>query len=113
MGEAGMALKLNFSTQLSDKRKLARIAKALGYVQTRGRKGEGSIRALLEAIIEEKMVILPKEQTPSTHRYAQVLEEMAAEGLITRPKPDGTPARINRAIVEGEPVSVTIIRERR
>ena len=108
-----MALKLNFSTQLSDKRKLAHIAKALGYVQTRGRKGEGSIRALLEAIIAEKVVILPKEQPLSTHRYAQVLEGMAAEGLITRPQPGGGPAHVIPAIVEGEPVSVTIIRERR
>ncbi len=107
-----MALKLNFSTQLSDKRKLAHIAKALGYVQTRGRKGEGSIRALLEAIIAEKVVILHKEQTPSAHRYAQVLEEMAAEGLITRPKPGGVPSPFNPVVVEGEPVSAMIIRER-
>lgn len=108
-----MALKLNFSTQLSDKSKLAQVAKSLGYVQTRGHKGEGSIRALLEAIIEEKVVILPKQQAPNTHRAAKVLEEMAAEGLITRPLPGGGPAQVNKATVEGEPVSVTIIRERR
>jgi hypothetical protein len=108
-----VALKLNFSTQLSDKRKLAQIAKALGYVQTRGRKGEGSIRALLEAIIAEKVVILPKQQAPSTHRAAKVLEEMAAEGLITRPQPGGAPAPFHPIVVEGEPVSAMIIRERR
>ena len=47
-----MALKHNFSTHISDIEKLKEIAANAGFVQTRGpQKGQGSIRQLLEALI--------------------------------------------------------------
>lgn len=107
-----VALKLNFSTQLSDKKKLAQIAKSLGYVQTRGQKGEGSIRALLEAIIEGEVVVQHRKSVPS-NKVTKTLEQMEAEGLITFPKPGGALSKFEPFRIEGEPLSETIIRERR
>jgi lysophospholipid acyltransferase (LPLAT)-like uncharacterized protein len=104
-----MALKLNFSTQLSDKKKLAQIAKSLGYVQTRGQKGEGSIRALLEAIIEGEVVVMPRTRRQFSKREL----ELARKGIVTLPKPGGELSPFQPIKVEGEPLSETIIRERR
>lgn len=108
-----MTLKLNFSTQLSNKRKLAQIAKSLGYVQTRGAKGEGSIRALLEAIIDGEVVVMSRRRTPITDAVAQALDEMEAEHLISPPQARGLPASFKPFEVEGELVSEMILRERR
>ena len=66
-----MALKHNFSTQVSDVEKLKEIAVRAGFVQTRGpQKGKGSIRQMLEALIDGKAIIvrIPSEQTGNTTR---------------------------------------------
>jgi lysophospholipid acyltransferase (LPLAT)-like uncharacterized protein len=104
-----MALKLNFSTQLSDKKKLAQIAKSLGYVQTRGHKGEGSVRALLEAIIAGEVVVVASER----QRFRKRELDLAKKGIITLPKSSGELSPFEPIVVEGEPLSETIIRERR
>ena len=53
-----MALKHNFSTQISDIEKLKEIAARAGFIQTRGlQKGQGSIRQLLEALIDGRAII--------------------------------------------------------
>lgn len=108
-GKRKMALKLNFSTQLSNRKKLAQIAKSLGYVQTRGQKGEGSIRALLEAIIEGDVVVMPRRLRQFSERELA----LAKQGIITLPQPGGELSSFQPIAVEGEPLSETIIRERR
>jgi hypothetical protein len=108
-----LALKLNFSTQLSGKAKLAQIAKALGYVQTRGSKGEGSIRSLLEAIIAGEVIGMSRRRGQAADAIAQTIEEMAAEGLIICPQPSEVKIRFKPVPIEGEPISEMIIRERR
>lgn len=53
-----MALKHNFSTQISDIEKLKEIAAHAGFIQTRGpQKGQGSIRQLLEALIDGRAIV--------------------------------------------------------
>ncbi len=55
-----MALKPNFSVQLSDVDALKRIAQNLGYTQKRGAGTVGSIRQLLEAIIAGDAIVTVK-----------------------------------------------------
>ena len=116
----GMALSHNFSTQISDLEKLKRIAARAGFIQKRGaQKGEGSVRQLLEALIEGKAVVArTPEQNMLTEAERQDLalqEQLLAKGLISEIKPlskrNLTP--FNPIQVEGEPISQMIVRERR
>ncbi len=116
-----MALKTNFSTQLSEPEQLKRIAASLGYKQTRGPDaGEGSIRQLLEAITAgEAMVIVKPEvveraqQTRALARKEAILQKLEARGIIKRPTRPGKLSPFKPIKVKGEPVSQMIIRERR
>jgi len=127
-----MALKSNFSTQLSKPERLKRIAASLGYRQTRGPDaGEGSIRQLLEAITAGEAVVIVKpegveraQQASALARKEAALQKLEASGVIKRPARPGKlspfkPVKpINSIDVkgvagEGESVSQMIIRERR
>lgn len=107
-----MALVNNFSTQLTDVEKLKRLAKRLGYVQTRGPyKGEGSIRQLLEAIIAGEVATVRREQ--ARNPQAAALAKLEARGVIVRAQATRTYSPFTPPKAEGEPVSEMIIRERR
>ena len=115
-----MALSHNFSTQISDLEKLKRIAARAGFIQKRGaQKGEGSIRQLLEALIEEKAVVAHTEEqslrTEVERRDVALQEQLLAKGLLNEIKPlsqrNLTP--FNPIQVEGEPISQMILRTRR
>ena len=114
-----MTLKPNFNTQLSDKRKLIRIAKSLGYVQTRGEtKGNGSIRQLLEAIIAGEVTLTQATAPAAALSEAQKREllhaRLAQQGHRLHPaKRLGQISAFRPVTVKGEPVSEMLIRERR
>ena len=116
-----MALSHNFSTQISNLEKLKEIAARCGFVQTRGpQKGEGSVRQMLEALIEGNAAVTltpPKtcEQDDESRRDMEVQRALFAKGLIKEIKPiDKSKLSPFRPVfVEGEPVSKMIIRERR
>jgi hypothetical protein len=114
-----MALLHNFSTQLSDPEKLKQIAAKAGFTQTRGpQKGQGSIRQLLEALIQEQALIA---QRPQNARVAAEQQDLALQqkllnnGLISAIKPlhKGNLSPFSPVDVEGEPISQMIVRERR
>ncbi|NJM41827.1 MAG: hypothetical protein HC853_14240 [Anaerolineae bacterium] len=79
-----MALKPNFSVQLSNTQRLAEIAKSLGFVQKRGQKGEGNIRAMLEAIIAGEVSLQARPYQKTTQNAAQttelILSQLQARG---------------------------------
>jgi hypothetical protein len=107
-----MALEKNFSTRISDLAALKKIAASLGYVQTRGKeKGEGSIRALLEAVASGELVLIRRTRTRNSHGIA--IKQMAAEGLIEPADPTYRFKPFEPIRIEGEPLSETVIRERR
>lgn len=115
-----MALSHNFSTQISNLEKLKEIAARCGFVQTRGaQKGEGSIRQMLEALIEGKAVVKPwcesDRLTKTEKQDLEFQQKLLAQGLIHEiklPNRQGL-SPYNPVTVEGEPVSQMIIRERR
>jgi len=115
-----MALSHNFSTQISDLKRLKRIAAQAGFVQKRGaQKGEGSVRQLLEALLEGKVVVArAHEQSTLTEAERKDLErqkQLLAKGLISEikllNKRNLTP--FSPIQVEGEPISQMIVRTRR
>lgn len=114
-----MALSHNFSTQLSDPEKLKQIAAQAGFIQTRGsQKGQGSIRQLLEALIQQQAVIAPPQQSITISAEQQDLalqQKLLTKGLINaiKPLPKGDLSPFNPVEVEGEPISQMIVRERR
>ena len=104
----------------SDLEKLKRIAARAGFIQKRGaQKGEGSIRQLLEALIEEKAVVAHTEEqslrTEVERKDVALQEQLLAKGLLNEIKPlsqrNLTP--FNPIQVEGEPISQMILRTRR
>lgn len=115
-----MTLAHNFSTQISDLAKLKQIAAQMGFIQTRGpQKGEGSVRQLLEALIEGEAILL-RTQTHSTSLAAErqdleLQQKLLALGLIREIKPLAKRrlSPFNPVQVEGEPISQMILRERR
>lgn len=114
-----MALSHNFSTQLSDPEKLKQIAAQAGFIQTPGsQKGQGSIRQLLEALIQQQAVIAPPQQSITISAEQQDLalqQKLLTKGLIStiKPLPKGDLSPFNPVEVEGEPISQMIVRERR
>lgn len=106
-----MALEKNFSTRVDDLPALKRIAARLGYVQTRGKdKGDGSIRALLEAIARGEIVLARRARRRGQDA---AVAQLAAEGIIEPADPAYRPAPFTPAKVSGEPLSEMVIRERR
>lgn len=113
-----MALKPNFAVQLSNKRRLAEIARSLGFVQKRGQKGEGNVRAMLEAIIAGEALVQVQPRVKSSLTALQVnelmLNQLQARGkLAQRAAQPGRWSRHTPIKVKGEPVSEMLIRERR
>ena len=110
-----MTLRHNFSTQVSDLAALKRAARRLGYVQTRGsQRGQGSIRALLEAIASGEVMLVPnKEKQRSENPADRVLQNIASRGIVTLPSHVGQPRPYRPAKIKGEPASAMLIRERR
>lgn len=114
-----MALLHNFSTQLSDPEKLKEIAAKAGFTQTRGpQKGQGSIRQLLEALIQEQAIIAQRPQNAQVAAEQQDLalqQKLLNKGLISTIKPlhKGNLSPFSLVDVEGEPISQMIVRERR
>lgn len=112
-----MALKPNFSAQLSNTEALKRIAARLGYTQTRGpEKGQGSIRQLLEAIAAGEATVVVKSEVACQREKDKIeakLQELEQLGIIKRPRVKGKLSPFKPMKVEGEPVSEMIIRERR
>lgn len=115
-----MALSHNFSTQISNLEKLKEIAARCGFVQTRGpQKGEGSVRQMLEAIIEGEAVVRPvcehDDLTEIEKQHLEFQRKLLAKGLIREIKriDKSKLSPFNPIKVEGEPVSKMIIRERR
>jgi hypothetical protein len=113
-----VALEKNFSTRISDLAALKRIAASLGYVQTRGKeKGKGSIRALLEAIVQGELVVVRRapKVAAAQKRDLDIQRMLLEDGLIDEIKPLDkrglTP--FQPIAVEGEPLSEMIVRERR
>jgi hypothetical protein len=105
-----MALQHNFSTQVSDLTGLKRIAKRMGYVQTRGpQKGEGSVRALLNAITRGEVALVAKERRD----VSDAMRNLAAAGLVQLPTGKGKGRVVHRADVAGRPLSESIIEDRR
>jgi hypothetical protein len=108
----GMALVNNFTTQISNVKKLKQLAKRLGYVQVRGpQKGEGSIRQLLEAMIAGE--VAPVRVPSSGQKHAKALQALQARGIIQPKRVSGVYAPFQPLRVSGEPVSEMVIRERR
>lgn len=114
-----MALKPNFSAQLSNIEALKRIAARLGYTQTRGReKGQGSIRQLLEAIAAGEATVVTKAATKPARseqeKQEQITRALEQRGMLARrARRRGALSPFKPVKVEGEPVSEMIIRERR
>lgn len=115
-----MTLAHNFSTQISNLTKLKQIAAQFGFIQTRGpQKGEGSVRQLLEALIEGEAIILRAQSSnPSLTAERQDMElqqKLLVQGLIREIKPlaNRRLSPFNPIQVEGEPISKMILRERR
>jgi len=115
-----MALNHNFSTQISDLDALRRIAAKAGFVQKRGaQKGRGSIRQLLEALIEGKATVkIAANEASLTDQERSDLElqqKMVEQGLLStiqlRTKRKLSP--FQPFPVDGEPLSSMILRERR
>jgi hypothetical protein len=104
-----MALEKNFSTRIDDLPALKKIAASLGYIQTRGKdKGDGSIRALLEAIARGEIIV-----TRRVRRGDTAIAKLAAEGVIEPADPAYRLAPFKPARLDGEPLSEMVIRERR
>lgn len=115
-----MTLSHNFSTQISNLEKLKEIAARCGFVQTRGpQKGEGSVRQMLEAIIEGEVVVKPvckrDDLTEVEKQHLEFQQKLLAKGLIREIKriDKSKLSPFNPIKVDGEPVSKMIIRERR
>ena len=110
-----MALRHNFSTQVSNLAALKRAAHRLGYVQTRGpQRGQGSIRALLEAIANGEITLVSNKSEQVTENAAdQALRRIALRGIVTLPARAGQPRPYRPAKIKGEPASIMLIRERR
>lgn len=115
-----MTLSHNFSTQISNLEKLKEIAARCGFVQTRGpQKGEGSVRQMLEAIIDGQAKVvaneIPSTLTETEKQDLEFQQKLLAKGLIRKikmPNRQGL-SPFRPVYVEGEPVSKMIIRERR
>jgi|GEM_PF-6477752 len=106
-----MASTKNFSTRVDNLPVLKKIAASLGFVQTRGKdKGDGSIRALLEAIARGDLVLT---RPGHIRRQRAVIAQLAAEGIIEPSDPTYHPLPFKRLAFEGEPLSEMVIRERR
>lgn len=104
-----MALSHNFSTQLSDPEKLKQIAAQAGFIQTRGpQKGQGSIRQLLEALIQQQAVIAPPPQNSTVAAGQQDIalqQKLLNKGLISaiKPLPKGDLSPFNPIEVKANP----------
>jgi hypothetical protein len=110
-----MALRKNFSTEISDLETLKQIASALGLVQTRGQhRGEGSVRRLLEAIAKGEVRVLPaQEQQTTAEPLERVLETLAAEGLIGAANPDYAFPSFSPTDISGPLLSEQVMADRR
>lgn len=110
-----MALRHNFSTQVTDLAAIKRVARRLGYVQTRGaQRGQGSIRALLEAIAKGEVALVPNKDTQSeSDAVDRALSKIAQRGIVSLPVQSGQPRPYRPAKVKGESASEMLIRERR
>lgn len=110
-----MALRKNYSTEITNLDELKRIAAELGFVQTRGQhRGEGSIRRLMEAIANGDIYVVPKQEAElEAQPLEKVLEAMAAAGIIEPSEQGHVFLYVTPVQLEGQPLSEQIIADRR
>ena len=110
-----MALRKNYSTEIKNLDALKRIAAELGFVQTRGRRrGEGSIRRLLEAIAEGDVYVTPaQENRAGKDQVEEAVQAMARAGLIELEDPEYVLSDISPVELPGPPISEQVIADRR
>ena len=110
-----MALRKNYSTEITNLDALKRIAAELGLVQTRGQhRGEGSVRRLMEAIANGDIYVVPKQGMElEVEPIEKVLEAMAAAGIIEPSEQRNAFQHVTPVQLEGQPLSEQIIADRR